>query len=126
MAVVYRFDWPRANFLTFFLFEPRGVVRLALGAAFLRAARFTALRSALSSILVVLATCTSFGAFRCVRSGNGPSVSGNVLFYRNKSGVENEGRALERCRGRLGTGLGIGESRWQRFCRRLSQTTVGC
>ena len=68
MAVVYRFDWPRANFFTFFLLEPRGAVRLALGAAFLRAARFTFLRSALSSILVVLATYTSFAAVKCVRA----------------------------------------------------------
>lgn len=52
----YRFDCPRANFLTFFLLEPRGVVRLALGAAFLRAARFSFFRSVLSSILVVSAT----------------------------------------------------------------------
>jgi hypothetical protein len=52
----YRFDWPRTNFLTFFLLEPRGVVRLALGAAFLRAARFTFLRSILSSIFFVSAT----------------------------------------------------------------------
>jgi len=49
-------DCPRASFLTFFLLEPRGVVRLALGAAFLRAARFSFLRSVLSSILVVSAT----------------------------------------------------------------------
>ena len=56
----YRFDWPRANFLTFFLFAPRGVVRLALGAAFLRAARFSFLRSSLSSIFVVSATDNLF------------------------------------------------------------------
>jgi hypothetical protein len=41
--------------LTFFLLEPRGAVRAALGAAFLRAARFTFLRSALSSIDFVFA-----------------------------------------------------------------------
>ena len=65
----YRFDWPRANFLTFFLFDPRGVVRLALGAAFLRAARFSFLRSSLSSIFVVSATDNLFPSnrFRCSR-----------------------------------------------------------
>ena len=46
-------------FLSFFLLEPRGVVRLALGAAFLRAARFTFLRSNLSSIFLVFANETS-------------------------------------------------------------------
>src|SRR6185437_10639360 len=51
----YRLLWPRTNFLTFFLLEPRGVVRAALGAAFLRAVRFTFLRSALSSIDFVFA-----------------------------------------------------------------------
>ena len=61
-AESYRFDTPRANFFTFFFFSPRGVVRSALGAAFLRAARFTFLRSSLSSILVVSATCN---LFRC-------------------------------------------------------------
>ena len=61
-AVVYRLDWPRAIFFTFFFFEPRGSVRLALGAAFLRAARFTFLRSSLSSILDVSANAN---LFRC-------------------------------------------------------------
>ena len=56
LRLVYRFDWPRTIFLTFFLAEPRGVVRLALGAAFLRAARLTFLRSSLSSIFFVSAT----------------------------------------------------------------------
>lgn len=51
----YRFDWPRANFFTLALFSPRGVVRLPLGAAFLRAARFTFLRSSLSVMLLVFA-----------------------------------------------------------------------
>lgn len=50
-----RLDWPRANFFNFFLFAPRGVVRFALGAAFLRAARLTFLRSVLSSIFLVFA-----------------------------------------------------------------------
>ena len=63
-AVFYRFDCPRANFLTFFFFYPRGSVRFALGAAFLRAARFSAFRSVLSSILVVSAT---WFLFRCNR-----------------------------------------------------------
>jgi hypothetical protein len=57
---LYRFDWPRTSFLTFFLFDPRGVVRLAFGAAFLRATRFSFLRSSLSATLVVSATCNLF------------------------------------------------------------------
>ncbi len=40
LSARYRFDCPRASFLTFFFSDPRGVVRFALGAAFLRAARF--------------------------------------------------------------------------------------
>ncbi len=44
---------PRAIFFIFRLVEPRGVVRLALGAAFLRAARFAFLRSSLLSFLVL-------------------------------------------------------------------------
>ena len=48
----YRFDWPRASFLIFCLLEPRGVVRLPFGAAFLRAVRFAALRSGFSSFFV--------------------------------------------------------------------------
>ena len=56
----YRFDWPRTIFFTFFFVEPRGVVRLALGAAFLRAARFIFFRSVLSSIFLVSATCNLF------------------------------------------------------------------
>jgi hypothetical protein len=51
----YRLLCPRTSFRTFFLFEPRGVVRFALGAAFLRAVRFTFLRSAVSSIDFVFA-----------------------------------------------------------------------
>jgi len=62
MAVFYRLDWPRTSFFSFFLLEPRGVVRLALGAAFLRVARLSFLRSCLSSILVVSAT---YNLFRC-------------------------------------------------------------
>ena len=53
---LYLLDTPRAIFFTFFFFEPRGSVRLALGAAFLRAARFSFFRSWVSSILVVSAT----------------------------------------------------------------------
>jgi hypothetical protein len=60
MKLLYRFDCPRANFFTFFLFEPRGAVRLALGAAFLRAARFSFFRSSLSFVLVVSATRNLF------------------------------------------------------------------
>lgn len=51
----YRLLVPRVSFLGFFLLEPRGAVRAALGAAFLRAARFSAFRSSVLSILVVFA-----------------------------------------------------------------------
>ena len=51
----YRLLCPRDNFLVFFLLEPLGVVRAALGAAFLRAARLIFFRSNLSSMLLVLA-----------------------------------------------------------------------
>lgn len=57
MSCLYRLLWPRTIFLTLCFWEPRGVVRLALGAAFLRAVRFSFFRSSLSAILVVLATC---------------------------------------------------------------------
>jgi len=53
--LLYRLLWPRTSFRTFFFCEPRGVVRFALGAAFLRVARFTFLRSALSAIDFVFA-----------------------------------------------------------------------
>ena len=56
----YRFDWPRTIFFTIFFCDPRGTVRLALGAAFLRAVRLSFLRSALSAIFFVSATLTSF------------------------------------------------------------------
>jgi hypothetical protein len=72
-CLVYRFDWPRAIFFTFLFWEPRGVVRLALGAAFLRAARFSFLRSSLSVILVVSATLTSFHRVALVVSRNAGS-----------------------------------------------------
>jgi len=52
----YLLETPRAIFFTFFFFSPRAPVRLALGATFLRAARFSFFRSSLSSILVVSAT----------------------------------------------------------------------
>lgn len=58
--LLYRLETPRAIFFTFFFFEPRGSVRLALGAAFLRAARFSFFRSCVSSILVVSATGNLF------------------------------------------------------------------
>src|ERR1039457_1142103 len=61
-ADAYRLETPRAAFFSFFLFSPRAPVRFALGAAFLRAARFSFFRSSLSSILVVSATCN---LFRC-------------------------------------------------------------
>jgi hypothetical protein len=51
----YRLDWPRDAFLILALFSPRAPVRGALGAAFLRAARFTALRSPLSVMDFVFA-----------------------------------------------------------------------
>ena len=52
----YLLETPRAIFFTFFFFSPRAPVRLALGATFFRAARFSFFRSSLSSILVVSAT----------------------------------------------------------------------
>ena len=51
----YRLLWPREAFLTLALFSPRAPVRGAFGAAFLRAARFTFLRSTLSVMLLVFA-----------------------------------------------------------------------
>ena len=51
----YRLLWPRDSFLVFFLLEPRGVVRAALGAAFLRAVRLIFFRSNLSSTFLVFA-----------------------------------------------------------------------
>ncbi len=51
----YRFDAPRASFFSFCLLEPRGTVRFGLGAAFLRAVRFTFFRSAVSVIAFVFA-----------------------------------------------------------------------
>jgi hypothetical protein len=51
----YRLLWPREAFLTLALFSPRAPVRGPFGAAFLRAARFTFLRSSLSVMLLVFA-----------------------------------------------------------------------
>jgi hypothetical protein len=51
-CLFYLFAVPRANFFTLRLVEPRGVVRFALGAAFLRAVRLTFLRSSLLSDFV--------------------------------------------------------------------------
>lgn len=60
-GIVYRFDCPRDAFLIFALFSPRAPVRFALGAAFLRAARFTFLRSSVSVMLFVFAMkCLSY------------------------------------------------------------------
>ena len=59
-ALAYRLLVPRAAFFNFFLLEPRGAVRGALGAAFLRAARLSCFRSCLSSIFVVFAIPISF------------------------------------------------------------------
>src|ERR1700723_1121472 len=53
--VAYRLLWPREAFLTFALLSPRAPVRGALGAAALRAARFTFLRSCVSVMLFVFA-----------------------------------------------------------------------
>ena len=65
LGYAYRLLWPREAFLTLALFSPRAPVRGALGAAFLRAARFTFLRSSLSVMLLVFAMyrCQSF--YRC-------------------------------------------------------------
>ena len=51
----YRFLWPFVIFFTLFFMEPRATpdARLALGAAFLREARFSFLRSALSVMFFV-------------------------------------------------------------------------
>lgn len=51
----YRLLWPREAFFIFCLFSPRAPVRGAFGAAFLRAARFTFLRSWVSVMLLVFA-----------------------------------------------------------------------
>ena len=51
----YRLLAPLLAFFSFCLFSPRGPVLGAFGAAFFRAARFNAFRSALSSIFVVFA-----------------------------------------------------------------------
>ncbi len=53
--MLYRFEAPRASFLTLCLLEPRGTVRFGLGAAFFLAVRFTFLRSAVSVIAFVFA-----------------------------------------------------------------------
>jgi hypothetical protein len=50
---LYRFDVPRAIFLTFGFFEPRGYSLGFFGACFLRAARLTFLRSSLLNALVL-------------------------------------------------------------------------
>jgi len=87
---LYRFDWPRAIFFTFFFAEPRGSVRFALGAAFLRATRFSFFRSSLSSTLVVSATCNLFhcnifwvpnnsGCETCILAGNAPALKARPL-----------------------------------------------
>src|SRR6185437_16408132 len=61
----YRLLWPRAAFLILALFSPRAPVRFALGAAFLRAARFTFLRSSVSVMLFVFAMYRYQSFFRC-------------------------------------------------------------
>jgi len=52
LLVFYLFAVPRAIFFILRFAEPRGTVRLALGVAFLRAARFAFLRSSLLSDFV--------------------------------------------------------------------------
>jgi hypothetical protein len=54
-AISYRLLWPRDAFLTFCLFSPRAPVRGPFGAAALRAARLTFLRSCVSVMLLVFA-----------------------------------------------------------------------
>src|SRR5262249_4560054 len=59
----YRFAWPRASFLTFGFFDPRGYSRGFSGLSalrFLRAARFTFLRSSLLNFVV-------FAMNECIR-----------------------------------------------------------
>src|ERR1039457_158387 len=87
---------PRASFLTFFLFEPRGSVRFAWGAAFLRAARFSFFRSCVSSILVVSATCNLFrcNLFRVSRKSGGCDLYGNREIARAKAGCAGASRIL--------------------------------
>jgi hypothetical protein len=54
-AWLYRFAWPRANFLTFGFFDPRGYSRGFSGLSvlrFLRAVRFAFFRSSLLSAVV--------------------------------------------------------------------------
>ena len=60
LLTYYRFAAPRAAFLTLALFSPRAPVRGALGAAFLRAARLTFLRSILSVMVEVFAMVSLF------------------------------------------------------------------
>jgi hypothetical protein len=50
--LLYRFEVPRAIFLTLRFALPRAPVRFAFGAAFLRAVRFAFLRSSFESELV--------------------------------------------------------------------------
>src|SRR6185312_12680760 len=70
--------WPLGICLTFFLLEPRATVegRLAFGAAFLRAARFSFLRSSVDSIFLVF--IVSF----IVRPLSGPHTSPLVSLIR--------------------------------------------
>jgi hypothetical protein len=66
LSTNYRLLAPLLAFFSFCLFSPRAPVRGALGAAFLRAARFNAFRSDLSSIFVVFAMFPLGGVFRAV------------------------------------------------------------
>ena len=74
----YRLRWPWACRLIFFFIEPRATpaARFALGAAFLRAARFTFFRSVLSVICLVFAI-SLFSILRIFRRASSSRTEGN-------------------------------------------------
>ena len=76
----YRFDVPREAFLIFFLCSPRAQVRAVFGAAFLRAARLSCLRSVRSVTLEVFAICVPFRT----RSLGEPTVATMRLSQRRR------------------------------------------
>jgi hypothetical protein len=93
------------------------VVRLALGAAFLRAARFSFFRSSLSSILVVFATCN---LFRCnlfnVSGGAGDAILMVTAIEGSEQGTVGRGQGLgtrEQGTGRLSSGDGSLSGWWR-------------
>jgi len=71
---VYRFRWPFVNFLTRFFREPRATpaARLGFGAAFLRDARFSFLRSVLSVIFLVFIPLGFLRIFQPASSTHNP------------------------------------------------------